>query len=96
MRQRSWWLPWKHSALGVGEDTRGVFVMKVPENSDAFRAGLRRGDFIERLNGQAVGNLKAFQTAVGRLAARQKVEFDVIRDQHRVAVKPAGSHDSKP
>ncbi|WP_414543848.1 HhoA/HhoB/HtrA family serine endopeptidase [Nostoc sp. CCY0012] len=51
------------SGVTVNED-KGVLIVRVMPNSPAARAGLRAGDVIQRLNGQAVEDAGSVQKAV--------------------------------
>ena len=46
-------LHYEFSALGVAADAGGVLAAEVPPHSTAFATGLRKGDFIQRVNGRA-------------------------------------------
>ena len=51
-------------AEDTGGDDRGLRVVSIDENSEAFLAGLQRGDLILRLNRQRVTNLEQAQAIV--------------------------------
>lgn len=59
---------------------RGVLVNEAPEDSPAWRAGLRTGDVIVAADGQAVVSFGQLREAVIR-ASDQSVELRVVRDQ---------------
>ena len=46
------------SAFGVGFDSGGVVLTKVPENSQAAKLGFRTGDLIQELNGIKIKNIQ--------------------------------------
>ncbi|MFH7028359.1 MAG: HhoA/HhoB/HtrA family serine endopeptidase [Heteroscytonema crispum UTEX LB 1556] len=52
-----------NSGLSVDED-KGVLVVKVMPNSPAAKAGVRAGDVIQKLNGQAVSDASSVQNVV--------------------------------
>ncbi|WP_407647719.1 DegQ family serine endoprotease [Halovulum marinum] len=80
--------------LGLAEDVRGVAVIEVDENSEAFEKGLRRGDVIAEIGQQPVQTpadvVERFEAA--RDAGRKSVLLLVRRDgQPRfVALTPSG------
>jgi S1-C subfamily serine protease len=71
-------------ALGVVPDFRnekgGVLVSEVREGSPAAEAGVRAGDRITAVNGQAVKDLAAFGQALRELREGDKVELTLERD----------------
>jgi hypothetical protein len=69
------------SALGVPADAMGVFAAEVPEGSGALDAGLRRGDFIQQVNEQAVRNAREFLDAVTAAPKEQALSLKIIRNQ---------------
>ena len=61
-------------------DNNGVIVLDVQEDEPAARAGVKRGDVIRRVDGEAV---KDNQDLVSRIASRRpgdKVRLDLFRD----------------
>ena len=80
--------------LGLAEDVRGVAVIEVDEDSEAFEKGLRRGDVIAEIGQQPVQTpadvVERFEAASD--AGRKSVLMLVRRDgQPRfVALSPAG------
>ena len=72
---------YEFSAIGVAADAGGVFVAEVPEGSAAFDAGLRQGDFIQRVNDQAVRSAKEFLDAVTAAPKEQALNLKIIRNQ---------------
>ncbi|HUT88999.1 MAG TPA: signaling protein [Thermoguttaceae bacterium] len=74
-------LHYEFSAVGVAADAGGVFVAEAPAESAAFAAGLRRSDFIQRVNGRATRNVKEFLDAVANVSASEKLKLTVIRNQ---------------
>jgi hypothetical protein len=75
------------SAIGVAADAKGVFAAAVPEGSGAFGAGLRRGDLIRQVNGQAVRNAREFLNAVTAAPGEHELECEVIRNQKPQTLK---------
>jgi membrane-associated protease RseP (regulator of RpoE activity) len=72
---------YEFSAIGVAADAGGVFVAEVPVQSAAFAAGLRRGDFIQRINSRAVRRVNDFRDAVNGVPKGQKLKLEIIRNQ---------------
>jgi len=52
--------------LGLAEDLRGVLVTQVEEGGVADKAGLRTGDVILEVQGQAVANSREFREGIGQ------------------------------
>ena len=69
------------SAVGVAADAHGVFVAEVSEQSATFAAGLRRGDFIQRVNGKPARGMKQFLATMKGAPEGQKVKLEIIRNQ---------------
>jgi len=69
---------------------RGVLVAKVLPNSPAAQAGVRAGDVIEKLNGQAVTDAGSVQKAVENTQVGTEVNIQVRRNGQNVnlAVRP--------
>ena len=69
------------SAVGVSAGANGVFVVKVPEPSAAFAAGLRSGDFIQKVNRQAVRSVGEFLKLVSAAPKEQPLTLELVRNQ---------------
>ncbi len=69
------------SALGVAADAKGVLVTEVAKDSPAFQDGMRKTDFIQRVENQEVSNVREFLDALGKLPAGGSVKLTVIRGQ---------------
>ena len=67
------------SSLGVKEGP-GVVVYQVQGGSGAERAGLRRGDVITALNGQAVTDPNSFRNAIASTPPGTEITLTVKRD----------------
>jgi Do/DeqQ family serine protease len=67
------------SSLGVKEGP-GVVVYQVQAGSGAERAGLRRGDVITALNGQAVTDPNSFRNAIASTPPGSEITLTVKRD----------------
>ncbi|RMH41555.1 MAG: PDZ domain-containing protein [Gammaproteobacteria bacterium] len=59
--------------------TGGVQITQVYPNSPAEKAGLREGDIIVRVNGQAIGDLPKFIRWVSRLEPGEQLTLEVLR-----------------
>ena len=75
--------------LNVQED-QGVLVVKVVPNSPAAKAGIRAGDVIQKLNGQAVTDASSIQQAVDNSQIGGEVRLELRRNGQNVslAVQP--------
>ena len=78
-----------NSGLNVDED-RGVLVVKVMPDSPAAKAGLRAGDVIQKLNGQAVTDADTVQQAVENSSVAKDLRLDLRRNGQslNLAVRP--------
>jgi Do/DeqQ family serine protease len=68
-----------NSGLSVYDD-QGVLVLKVVPDSPADKAGLRAGDVIGQINGQAVKNADALQQAVESSQVGKNIQLDLKRN----------------
>lgn len=71
------------SALGVARDAAGVLVADAPADSDAAKAGLRTGDFVQAVNGQPVRSAQDLVARLREAPAGQRVKLDIVRNQKR-------------
>ena len=85
-----------NSGLTVDQDS-GVLVIKVMPNSPAAKAGLRAGDVIYQINGQAVKSANAVQQAVENSSVGQQMRIGLDRNGQNInlAVRP-GALAAKP
>ena len=74
------------SSLGVKEGP-GVVVYQVQAGSGAERAGIRRGDVISGLNGQAVTDPNSFRNAIASTPPGSEVTLTVKRDGRESQVR---------
>jgi Do/DeqQ family serine protease len=74
-----------NSGLSVYED-KGVLVMKVVPDSPANKAGLRAGDVIEQLNGQAVEDADKLQQAVENSEVGKNLQLDLKRNGREISL----------
>jgi Do/DeqQ family serine protease len=61
------------------QDDQGVVIFRVLPNSPAARAGLRNGDVIKRVNGQAVTKAEQVQQAVEAASVGGNLQVEVSR-----------------
>lgn len=71
--------------LGIQQKSGNIYVEKAsvlgcPKNSPAYQSGIRVGDLIESVNGQAIRRQSELKHALGSLAAGQTVSVGVRRD----------------
>ena len=71
------------SGLGLKEDTKGISVVEVMEDSPAEKAGLKRYDVIIEFEGKPVGKSNEFRNRVAMLNPGTKVEMVILRDRRR-------------
>ena len=92
--QRFYWLGAKmdslkgeeFSAFGVGKESGGVVVSKIPAKSDAAKLGLRDGDLLQGLNGHVIKNVDDLLQA-SLTIADAPISAKVIRNQQAVELK---------
>lgn len=62
------------------EESGGILISQVVEESAAEEAGLKEGDIVVELNGKAVGKVGAFRNHVASIAPNSKVDLRIFRD----------------
>lgn len=72
--------------LGVKpvDHAEGVLVAQVTEGSSASLAGLRQGDIVLTINGQAMNDVQTFVNVIRQNAPGDKVVIDYLRDGNRL------------
>jgi len=71
----------KDLAESFGLDkAQGILVTQVMDDSPASKAGLKRGDVIEKLNGEDVGKVAEFRNHIAMTTPDTKVRLDILRD----------------
>ena len=68
------------------QDERGVLIYQVMPNSPAARAGIRPGDVIQRIDGQAISSADEVQQAVDRASIGGTLRIELKRNGQTVAV----------
>jgi S1-C subfamily serine protease len=76
-------------------EVNGVLVMRIMPNSPAAEAGLRRGDVITDIDGQAIATAEALQRTVERSTVGQPLRLRVIRNgsPQTLTVRPGNLQD---
>jgi serine protease Do len=70
-------------SFGLPEDTRGVLVPEVMEDSAAEEAGLKRNDIIVELNGEPVEKADVLRNSVAMQKPGTEVDVVVLREGRR-------------
>ncbi|UCC21933.1 MAG: Do family serine endopeptidase, partial [Planctomycetota bacterium] len=73
-------------SLGL-EETKGVLVIEVSEDSAADKAGIKRYDVIVQIDGEKVKKANELRSRIAMLRPGTKVELVVLRDGSRKTVK---------
>ncbi|WP_017659064.1 HhoA/HhoB/HtrA family serine endopeptidase [Baaleninema simplex] len=68
-------------------EQQGVLVMRVVPNSPAAAAGLRRGDVITAIDGQAIETADELQRLVENSQVGQVLRFQVLRDNRTLQLR---------
>lgn len=78
-----------NSGLTIAEDS-GILIAKVMPNSPADQSGLRAGDIIRKINGEAVQNAEEVQGFVENSQVGSQLQMEVRRDRRdiQVTVRP--------
>ena len=71
------------ASFGLEEDTKGVLIPDVTEDSAADKAGLKQGDIIVEFDGQGVEKASVLQRRVAMLKPGTRVEIVILRDGKR-------------
>lgn len=69
------------------EQSEGVLVAEVAENTPADRAGLQQGDVILELNGAPMANAGQLRNRVALLSPGTEVSLELMRNQRRRTVE---------
>jgi uncharacterized protein (TIGR03067 family) len=73
--------------LGFNKDRNEVFVVSALKGSPAEKAGLRKDDFVLKIGGAPVNELRAAVDAVRRFKPGDEVNFLVRRDSKEIEIK---------
>ncbi len=76
--------------LGMGNDEKGVILVKIEPDSPAEEAGLKKGDIVQEIDRQKIENLNEFNRAVAKVRPIDTVLLFVNRCGKRfyVALSP--------
>jgi hypothetical protein len=77
----------EYSAMGMSMESGGVCMADVPASSGAFKAGLRTGDFVMKVNGRSVPGLASFLLTVPGTVGGANPKLEVIRNQQRLTLE---------
>ncbi|HAU37129.1 MAG TPA: protease, partial [Phycisphaerales bacterium] len=66
--------------------TAGALVAQVAKGGPAEKAGMGDGDFIVRINGEAVKNVNALRNAVAALTPGKTYPFEIWRDGEKKTI----------
>lgn len=67
-------------AATFGFDGEGVLVDRPNDEGPAYRAGMRRGDIVTRINGQQVTSVAQLRGIVSNVSPESRITIDIIRD----------------
>ncbi|MCC7375729.1 MAG: PDZ domain-containing protein [Verrucomicrobiales bacterium] len=82
------------SVVGVAADAGGVFVERVPPDSQAEKDGLQRSDLIRAVNGAAIKDVAAFSQALKALSPGTSCTLRLRRNQFEVDLVVSGAPGS--
>ena len=68
-------------ALSLPENTQGVLVSQVTEESAAAKASIKPGDVITNINGQTIKSNSELRNAIGLSRIGEKLDVAIIRDR---------------
>lgn len=74
-----------NSGLTVNEN-QGVLIVKVMPDSPAFKAGIRAGDVIQKLNGESITDAAAVQKAVEKAQIGGNLRLDLRRNGQSINI----------
>lgn len=67
------------SKYSIPSEEKGVVVVQVSQDSDAYRAGIMVGDLIKAINQNPVSNVSEFEKVVAKANFEEGVVFDILR-----------------
>ncbi len=74
--------------LGMDENSTGIYVASVVEQSPAEKAGLQKGDIIVKVNDNAVSSTADFANTIAKSKIGETLKLTVLRNggEHEIAV----------
>ncbi len=78
----------ERSATGM-PDEQGAYLVKVPEGSEAYKAGFRTGDVVIAVEAAKIRNVKDFLSKYQEHAWKQSMQVSVFRNQQAMELKLA-------
>ncbi len=72
--------------FGLSQDSKGILIAQVNEDSPAQKAGLKRGDVIIEFEGKPVEKIGAFRNRVALKAPGTKEMITILRDGKRLTL----------
>ncbi|MBX2888271.1 MAG: trypsin-like peptidase domain-containing protein [Ferruginibacter sp.] len=73
-------------AEGIPTDASGIYVAELPTDGAAFAAGIRKGDYIRKINGVGIGNGAEMLEQVSRYKPGDKISVVYSRKGKEVTV----------
>jgi len=77
------------------EDTQGILITEVSDNSPAAKAGLRQGDVIVAYDDIDVNDTSRFRSLVSLTAPGKRANITIIRDGKRKIVSAVNANRSQ-
>ena len=75
------------SALQIPENAKGVVIVEAPVGSAAYQAGLRKGDYIQNIDGKLLRTAKEFLNTAEDKSNGQKQKLSIRREQQNISVE---------
>nr|WP_231036358.1 trypsin-like peptidase domain-containing protein [Pectinatus sottacetonis] len=66
---------------------RGVYVVQVENNGPAAKAGIRRGDIIEKIDGKAINTVNDLRDTIATHKISDKVSLVIVRNGKEITVE---------
>lgn len=71
----------------AAEEEPGILVTRVIENSSAFKAGLRKGDLIFKVDGEKVHSSAHLRKLISSSAIGEKIKLEIVRGKENQTVE---------
>ena len=68
-------------------ESGGICLADVPASSGAFKAGLRTGDFVMKVNGRVIPSVANFLLTVPGTGGGPNPKLEVIRNRQRMTLE---------